>query len=174
MAESPELFPTPDPWPAPAVAKAAFIAPNATLIGQVSLAIGASIWYGAVLRGDIEAIHVGAYTNVQDGAVIHCDPGQPVVLEDSVTVGHRAVIHSAHVEQGSLIGIGAIILNGVRVGASSLIGAGAVVTKDVPPRSLVMGVPGKVVKTIEEEQARGFLQHAQDYFRLALAHHNQG
>ena len=109
---------------------ATWIAPSADVIGQVNLAPGANIWYGAVLRGDVERIDIGQYTNVQDGAVVHGDPGQPTVLEDWVTVGHRAVIHSAHIEAGSLIGIGAIVLNGVRVGAGSIIGAGAEVTKD--------------------------------------------
>ncbi len=116
---------------------AAFVAPNATVVGQVTLAVGVSIWYGAVLRGDVERIVVGEFTNIQDGAILHGDPGKPTVLEDYVTVGHRAVIHSAHIERGSLIGIGAIVLDGVRVGSGSIIGAGSVVTKDVPPdRSL--------------------------------------
>jgi carbonic anhydrase/acetyltransferase-like protein (isoleucine patch superfamily) len=162
------------PWPTPDLSAAAFVADNATVLGQVSLLEGCNIWYGAVLRGDVEAIRVGAFTNVQDGAVIHCDPGLPAVLEDYVTVGHRAVIHSAHVERGSLIGIGAIVLNGVRVGAGSIIGAGAVVTKDVPPQSLVMGVPGKVVKAVTDDQAQGLIDHAKKYCQLALVHAGQG
>lgn len=170
-ASSPDASRPPShPWPDPDTSKATFIAPNATVIGYVTLAVGASIWYNAVLRGDVEAIQVGAHTNIQDGAIVHCDPGLPVVLEDSVTVGHQAVIHSAYVEQGSLIGIGAILLNGVRIGTGSIIGAGAVVTKDVPPRSLVMGVPGKVIKPVSEEQAQGLLEHAQEYFQLAQSH----
>lgn len=152
------------------MAAAAFVAPNATVIGDVTLEAGASVWYGAVLRGDIAAIHIGEETNVQDGAVIHCDRGQPVVLERQVTVGHRVVIHSAYVEAGSLIGIGAIILNGVRIGRGSIIGAGAVVTKDVPPRSLVMGLPGKVVRQIADDQATDLIDHAKKYSQLALAH----
>ncbi|HEY9734941.1 MAG TPA: gamma carbonic anhydrase family protein [Trichocoleus sp.] len=161
-------------WAEPDISLAAFVAPNATVIGQVTLAEGASIWYGAVLRGDVETIQIGAYTNVQDGAIIHGDPGEPVVLEDSVTVGHRAVIHSAHIEAGSLVGIGAVVLNGVRVGAGSIIGAGAVVTKDVPPRSLVVGLPGKVVRQVPEDEAAGLVEHAQKYYQLALVHSGKG
>lgn len=168
------------PWPLVAggrletdraqLAPAAFVAPDATIVGQVSLGEGASVWYQAVLRGDVERIEVGAYTNIQDGAVLHCDPGEPLILEAYVTIGHRAVIHSAHIERGSLIGIGAIVLNGVRVGAGSIVGAGAVVTKDVPPRSLVMGVPGKAVRQVSQEQAAHLLEHAQRYTLLAREH----
>ncbi|HIK45202.1 MAG TPA: gamma carbonic anhydrase family protein [Leptolyngbyaceae cyanobacterium M65_K2018_010] len=160
-------------WPAPDCSKAAFVAPNATVIGQVVLHQGCSLWYGAVLRGDVERIEVGAYTNVQDGAILHGDPGWPTVLAEAVTVGHRAVIHSAQIDTGSLIGIGAVVLNGVRVGAGSIIGAGPVVTKDVPPRSLVMGVPAKVVRTVSEDQALELLEHAQKYYKLALVHSGQ-
>lgn len=157
-------------WPQPDLSPAAFVAPNATVIGQITLRQGCNIWYGAVLRGDVERIEVGAYSNVQDGAILHGDPGQPTVIEDYVTVGHRAVIHSAHIERGCLIGIGAIVLNGVRVGTGSIVGAGAVVTKEVPPRSLVMGVPGKAVRDVSDQQALELLEHAQKYYQLALAH----
>lgn len=161
------------PWPTPNTAAAAFVAPNATVMGQVKLQLGSSVWYGAVLRGDVERIDIGSYSNVQDGAILHGDPGQPTILEDYVTVGHRAVIHSAHIETGCLIGIGAVVLNGVRVGAGSIIGAGSVVTKDVPPRSLVMGVPGKVMRDVSEAQAQDLVDHAQKYHQLALAHSGQ-
>ena len=105
--------------------------------------MGVSIWYGAVLRGDLGSISIGDRSNIQDGAILHGDPGQPTILESDVTVGHRAVIHSAYIESGCLIGMGAVVLDGVRVGAGSIIGAGAVVTKNVPPRSRVVGIPGK-------------------------------
>lgn len=157
-------------WPPADIAQAAFIAPGAIVLGNVHLATGTSVWYGAVLRGDVERIEIGAYSNIQDGAVLHCDPGEPTILEDHVTVGHRAVIHSAYVERGCLIGIGAIVLNGVRIGQGSIIGAGAVVTKSIPPRSLVMGVPGKVVRSVEDSQAEGLIRHAVDYEKLAQAH----
>lgn len=121
--------------------RAAFIAPNATLVGDVRLGEGCSIWYGAVLRGDVAYIEIGAHTNVQDGVILHGDPGQPTILGEEVTVGHRAVIHGATVEDGCLIGIGAVILNGVRVGAGSIVGAGAVVSKDVPPALWLWAFP---------------------------------
>ncbi len=150
--------------------RSAFVAANATVIGQVTLEEGCSVWYGAVLRGDVEAIHLGAYSNVQDGAILHGDPGQPTILEDYVTVGHGAVIHSAHIERGSLVGIGAVVLNGVRVGSGSMIGAGAVVTKSVPPQSLVMGGPAQIVRPLSPEQVQGLIDHARHYHHLALAH----
>lgn len=157
-------------WSVPDFSLAAFIADNATVIGNVLLAEASSIWYGAVVRGDVERIAIGKYSNVQDGAVLHGDPGKPTVLEDYVTVGHRAVIHSAYIETGCLIGIGAIVLDGVRVGAGSIIGAGSVVTKDVPTRSQVMGVPGRKVKDVSPEQVQELLEHARKYAQLAQLH----
>ncbi|MEO1446795.1 MAG: gamma carbonic anhydrase family protein [Cyanobacteria bacterium J06635_11] len=161
-------------WPAPDISQAAFIAPNATVIGQVELGPGASIWYGTVVRGDVDVVRIGKSSNVQDGAVLHGDPNLPTVLEDYVTIGHKAVIHSAHIETGCLIGIGAIILNGVRVGAGSMVGAGAVVNKDVPPRSLVVGVPGKIFRPLSEEEAADLIAHAKKYEQLALVHAGKG
>lgn len=161
-------------WPAPDLSLAAFIAPNATVLGRVTVGPGASIWYGAVVRGDVDLIQLGASTNVQDGAVLHGDPNLPTVLEDYVTVGHRAVIHSAHIGRGCLIGIGAIILNGVHIGAGSMVGAGSVVTKNIPPRSLVVGVPGKILRELSEAEVEGLITHAQKYEKLALVHAGRG
>lgn len=171
---SPVLTALGDFWPAPDLSQAAFIAPNATVIGQVEVHPGASIWYGAVARGDVELIRIGAHTNVQDGAILHGDPNLPTILEDYVTIGHRAVVHSAHIERGCLIGIGAIILNGVRVGAGSIVGAGAVVNKDVPAGSLVVGVPGKVRKALSTEDMDDLIDHAKKYEQLALVHAGKG
>jgi carbonic anhydrase/acetyltransferase-like protein (isoleucine patch superfamily) len=162
------------PWPDPDLKQAAYVSPQAVVLGAVRLGAGASVWPGAVLRGDLERITVGARSNVQDGAIIHCDPGQPTVLEDEVTVGHRAVIHSAYVETGCLIGIGAILLDGVRVGRGSIIGAGAVVTRDVPPQSLAVGVPAKILRQLSTEEAQGLRDHAQKYHLLALVHGGKG
>ena len=159
---------------APDLSHTAFVAANATVIGNVSLASGSSVWYNAVVRGDVERIIIGKYTNIQDGAILHGDPGEPTILEDYVTVGHRAVIHSAHIETGCLIGIGAIILDGVRVGEGSIIGAGSVVTKDVPKRSLVLGIPARQVKQISQEQAQELLEHARKYEKLARVHAGTG
>ncbi|NJL83099.1 MAG: gamma carbonic anhydrase family protein [Chloroflexaceae bacterium] len=161
-------------WSAPDLSQAAFVAANATVIGEVTIAAGASIWYGAVVRADVEKISIGDRTNVQDGAILHCDPGLPIILEAYVTIGHRAVVHSAHIERGCLIGIGAIILNGVRVGAGSIIGAGSVVTKDVPPRSLMVGIPARKVRDIDEGEAAGLIEHAYRYEQLALVHGGKG
>jgi len=161
-------------WSPPDLSQAAFIAPNAVVIGQVLLAAGASIWYGAVVRGDIERIAIGKCTNIQDGAILHGDPGKPTILEDYVTVGHRAVVHSAYIESGSLIGIGAVVLDGVRVGSGSIVGAGAVVSKDVPPLSLVVGVPAKQLRDVSPTEAAELIEHAKRYEKLALVHAGRG
>ena len=161
-------FPTPD------LSQAVFVAANAVVIGRVKVATGVSIWYGAVIRGDVERIEIGECTNIQDGAILHGDPGKPTILEDFVTVGHRAVIHSAYIERGSLIGIGAIILDGVRVGKGSIIGAGSVVNKDVPPFSLVVGVPGKRIKENSPATVAELIEHAERYKKLALVHAGKG
>ena len=166
--------PTPTFWAPPDLTQAAFVAINAVVIGDVEIEPGVSIWYGAIVRGDVERIHIGACTNVQDGAILHGDPGLPTILGDHVTVGHRAVIHSATIGTGSLIGIGAIILNGVTVGEGSIIGAGAVVTKDIPPHSLAMGVPAKPIRTLTNEQVEELVIHAKHYEKLALVHANRG
>ncbi len=172
MTES--TAPLPPLWPPVDTAPAAFIAPTATVMGNVTIASGVSVWYGAVVRADVEAIQLGHTTNLQDGVVLHGDPGKPTILEDYVTVGHRAVVHSAYIERGCLIGIGAIVLDGVRVGAGSIIGAGAVVTKDVPPRSLVMGVPAKLIRHLEPAAVDELIVHAKNYEKLALVHAGKG
>ncbi len=161
-------------WPPVDQTAAAFVAPNATVMGRVTLGDQASIWYGAVVRGDVERIEIGAYSNVQDGAIIHGDPGMATVIADYVTIGHRAVVHSAHIEKGCLIGIGAIVLDGVRVGTGSIIGAGAVVTKNVMDRSMMVGVPAKLLRMVSEEEAADLIVHAQKYAKLALVHTGQG
>ncbi|MFM1842717.1 MAG: Carbonic anhydrase [Cyanobacteriota bacterium] len=157
----------------PDLSPAAFVAPDAKVIGNVQLGLDSSIWYGAIVRADLEKIMIGQGTNIQDGAVLHGDPGIITVLEDWVTVGHRAVIHAAHIETGSLIGIGAIILDNVRIGAGSIIGAGSVITKNVPTQSLVMGVPGKIIRDVSDIQRQELLDHARHYVRLAKAHGNR-
>lgn len=149
---------------------ASFIADTARVIGWVEIGRGVSIWYGAVVRGDVERILLGARSNIQDGAILHGDPGQPTILGEDVTVGHRAVIHSAQIGSGSLIGIGAVILNQVTIGSGSIVGAGAVVTKSVPERSLVLGVPAKVIREISEAEALDLINHAHRYQALAHQH----
>ncbi|WP_069789684.1 gamma carbonic anhydrase family protein [Cyanobacterium sp. IPPAS B-1200] len=148
----------------------AFIADNASVMGDVTLAEGVSIWYSAVVRADVEKIIIGAYSNIQDGAVLHGDPGKVTILEEYVTVGHRAVIHSAHIGKGCLIGIGAVVLDGVTVGEGSIIGAGCIVTKDVPPHSLMVGIPAKKAKDVTPTQQKELIEHAMKYYQLGLYH----
>lgn len=150
------------------------MADTAVLIGDVTLEAGASLWPTAVARGDVCPIHVGAGSNVQDGAILHGDPGHPVQIGADVTIGHRAVIHGATLEDGCLIGIGAIVLNGVTVGAGALVAAGSVVTKDVPAASVVMGAPAAVRRELSVEAVREQREHARRYRRLAEAHAGRG
>lgn len=129
-----------------------WIAETATVIGDVVLEPEVSIWWGAVLRGDNDRLHLGPGCNVQDNAVLHVDPGFPITLEAEVTVGHMAMLHGCSVGRGALIGIRAVVLNGARIGRESLIGAGSVVPegKEIPERALVLGVPGKVVREVTD------------------------
>ncbi|MGW5363382.1 gamma carbonic anhydrase family protein [Actinopolymorpha pittospori] len=156
----------------PAVAGGAWVAPGATVVGRVEIADGASVWYCAVIRADLERIVVGAGSNVQDGAVLHADPGVPTLVGAGVSIGHGAVVHGCVVEDDCLIGIRAAVLNGARVGAGSLVAAGAVVLEgtDIPPRSLVVGVPGKVRRQLTEEEYAGLLTNARTYRDLAARH----
>jgi carbonic anhydrase/acetyltransferase-like protein (isoleucine patch superfamily) len=174
MTQASDLPELPAFWAPVDIDRAAFIAPNAVVMGRVEIETGASIWYSAVVRGDVERIKIGARTNIQDGAIIHGDPGQPTILEADVTVGHRAVIHSAYIETGCLIGIGAIVLDGVRVGKGSIIGAGCVVTKDVLPYSLMVGMPAKFQREVTVIEAEKLIHHARKYEQLALVHAGKG
>ena len=158
------------PWPQPNLSNAAWVAPSAVVIGDVQLEAGASLWPTAVARGDLASIRIGEGSNVQDGAVLHGDPGDPVLIGRDVTIGHRAVIHGATLGDGCLIGIGAIVLNGVSVGAGALVAAGAVVTKDVPAGALVMGAPAAVKRELSNEAVEGQRSHAQHYRQLAEQH----
>ena len=158
------------PWPDPQIDANAWVAESAVVIGNVQMAEGSSLWPPAVARGDLEQISIGAGSNVQDGAVLHGDPGQPVRLGADVTVGHRAVIHGATLEDGCLVGIGAIVLNGVTVGAGALVAAGSVVTRDVPPGTLVMGAPAAVKRELSPEAIDQQRCHARRYAQLAASH----
>ena len=158
------------PWPDPQIHPEAWVSDTAVLIGDVRLASGASLWPTAVARGDVCPIVIGEDSNVQDGAVLHGDPGQPVLIGREVTIGHRAVIHGATLEDGCLIGIGAVVLNGVTVGEGALVAAGSVVTKDVPAGALVMGAPAQVKRQLSDEAIASQRQHARRYRQLAMAH----
>lgn len=135
-------------------APTAWVAPTATVVGDVRLGEQSSVWFGAVLRGDCDSISVGARTNVQDLACLHADPGLPCRIGDDVTIGHAAIVHGATVEDEVLIGIRATVLNGAHIGRGSLIGAAALVTEGcvIPPGSLVLGVPGKVVRQLNDQE----------------------
>lgn len=149
----------------PAVAADAYVADTARLIGRVRVGKGSGIFFGAVLRGDTEHITVGSSSNVQDNAVVHADPGKPVVIGDNVSIGHGAVVHGCTIEDNSLIGMNATVLNRAVIGAGSLIAAGAVVLEDtvIPPGSLVTGVPAQVRRTLTPEEQEGIHQNAQRY-----------
>ncbi|MGH7536211.1 MAG: gamma carbonic anhydrase family protein [Gemmatimonadales bacterium] len=142
----------------------AFIAPGAVVLGDVTLGAHASVWYGCVLRGDMDRIVVGERTNLQDGTIVHVDGGRPALIGARVGVGHRAIVHGCVIEDDCLIGMGSVLLNGARIGTGSVVGAGAVVPEgmEVPPGSLVMGVPAKIARPVDDalrERIRGTWQH---------------
>jgi carbonic anhydrase/acetyltransferase-like protein (isoleucine patch superfamily) len=149
-----------------------WVAPNASVIGYVTLAARASIWYGVTLRAEFEPIEVGEGSNIQDSVTIHVDPGFPAKIGAGVSVGHNAVLHGCTIEDGSLVGMGAIVLNGAVVGAGSLIGAGAVVPQGmvIPPGSLVAGVPGKVRRELSADEVAMNGYNAQVYEQLLDLH----
>lgn len=155
----------------PKIDETAFVAENAVIIGNVEIGAESSIWYNCVLRGDINSIRIGARTNIQDGTVIHVSRGEnfAVVIEDEVTVGHSATIHGCYIEKGSLIGIGAIVLDGARIGANSLIAAGSLVTPNtiIPPKSFVLGSPARVKRKLTEEEIKDLQRFWQGYVELS-------
>jgi carbonic anhydrase/acetyltransferase-like protein (isoleucine patch superfamily) len=150
---------------APQIADSAWVADSAQVMGKVELAEDASIWFGAVVRGDTETIRIGRRTNVQDASVLHADVGMPLTLGDDVTVGHQVMLHGCTIGDGSLIGIGAIVLNGAKIGKGCLVGAGALVTegKEFPDGSMILGSPAKVVRQLTPEQLEGLRQSALHY-----------
>jgi len=150
----------------------AFIHPDAIVLGDVSLGRRVSIWPTAVLRGDGDKIIIGDDSNVQDGTVIHVDPGIPTTIGNRVAIGHRAIVHGSTIEDDCLIGMGAILLNGCHVGAGSIIAAGAVCTEgmEIPPNSLVMGVPGKRRRDVTDAERERIAHTVQSYLRLQDRH----
>jgi carbonic anhydrase/acetyltransferase-like protein (isoleucine patch superfamily) len=146
-----------------------YVAPDAAVIGDVYLAEDSSVWFGVVIRGDVERITIGRGSNVQDNSVLHCDPGAALTLDEFVTVGHQVMLHGCHVGKNSLIGIGSTILNHARIGANSIVGANSLVTekKEFPDGVLILGSPAKVVRQLTEEEKSGLPTYATRYIDRA-------
>jgi len=161
----------------PQIHKSAYVDPSAQVIGDVQLGAQSSVWCNAVLRGDMFYIRIGNRTNVQDNSVIHTRTGEkPTILEDEVTVGHSVTLHGCYVERGSLIGIGSILLDDVRVGYQSLVAAGSLLSPGtiIPPRSLVMGVPGRVKRPLTDEEVAGLNLFWQNYVAFSKIYLEDG
>lgn len=154
---------------APQVAPTAWVAENAQVMGEVRIGEGASVWFGATVRGDTDAITIGDGSNVQDGCVLHADDGMPLVVGRHVTVGHKVMLHGCTIGDESLIGIGAIVLNGVTIGKNCLVGAGSLVTegKSFPDGSMILGSPAKAVRQLTPEQIEGLRRSALHYMQNA-------
>ena len=151
----------------PKISSTAWVAPNASVIGDVTLGDSVSVWFGAVLRGDIDSITIGAGSNIQDGSVCHADPGRPLVVGENVTVGHMVMLHGCSVGDNSLIGIGAVLMNGAKIGKNSVVGAGSLVTegKEFPEGSLIMGSPAKVLRQLDAAALDKLKQNAANYVK---------
>ncbi len=156
----------------PAIAEAAFIAPNSTILGAVTLGKDSSVWYGAILRGDINAIRIGAGTNLQDGVIVHLADDAGVRVGEYTTVGHRAILHACTVGNECLIGMGATILDHADIGDRCIIGANTLVPQrmKVPPGSLVYGSPARIIRTLSEQEQISIRQWAVKYIQVAAAH----
>jgi carbonic anhydrase/acetyltransferase-like protein (isoleucine patch superfamily) len=154
---------------APQLGDGAWVADSAQVIGAVELAADASVWFGAVVRGDTETIRIGRNSNVQDLSVLHADIGMPLTIGDNVTVGHQVMLHGCTIGDGSLIGIQAVVLNGAKIGRNCIVGAGSVVTegKEFPDNSLIIGAPAKVVRTLDDAAAKKLAQSAEHYVENA-------
>jgi gamma-carbonic anhydrase len=160
----------------PVIPPSVFIAGNAVVLGATTLGEQASVWYHAVVRADIQRIHIGDCSNVQDGAVLHVADHLPCVIGQRVTVGHRAIVHACSVGDDVLVGMGAIIMDGAHIGAGSIIGAGALVPKGmvIPPGSLVVGTPGKVIRQLTQEESAANTRLAMKYVEVARRHREAG
>jgi len=153
-----------------------FVAGNATVTGDITIGNHVGIWFGAVIRADKDRIVIGDRSNIQDNCVVHTSKGFPVTIGNDVSVGHGAILHGCTIDNKVLVGMGAIILNGAKIGTGSIIGAGTVVTegKDIPPDSVVIGVPGKIVKQTDPDQQQHILNNAASYVNLAREYVHHG
>lgn len=160
----------------PRVSEQAWVAPTAALVGDVEVAAGASVWFGAVARGDGDAIRLGARSNLQDNAVIHADPGFPATIGEDVSIGHGAIVHGCTIGDRVLVGMGATVMNGAVVGPDTLIGAGTLISEGVqiPPRSLVVGVPGKVRRELTDDEVAAVAANARRYVERAEGYRRTG
>ena len=161
----------------PRIHRDAWVAPGAVVVGDVEIGEGSSLWYGVVARGDVHSIRIGARTNIQDNSVIHVTQGRyACIMGDEITVGHRAVVHGCTIGDGALVGIGAIVLDGARVGDGALVGAGCLVPPGakIPDRSLVLGVPGRVVRLLSDEESAVQRERTLAYVDNARAHAASG
>jgi len=162
----------------PNVSDDCFIAPGVCLVGDVMISEGSAVWYNSVLRGDVNYIRIGKYSNIQDGTIVHANSGRgsglpnglPTIVGDYVSVGHNCVLHACTIEDACLIGMSAVVMDGAVIGKGSIVGAGTVVTKGtiIPPLSVVIGIPSKVIKTLPEESLKERIEHAKHYYRLAM------
>ena len=153
----------------PQIHPTVYVSDNVTVIGDVEIGEDSSVWFGSVVRGDVNYIRIGAKTNIQDHTIIHVNSGtHPTILEDEITVGHRVTLHGCYVESGCLVGIASTVLDGVRIGRNSLVAAGSLVTPNtqIPPRSLVMGSPARVKRELTNEELAGMVQNWQHYVEL--------
>jgi carbonic anhydrase/acetyltransferase-like protein (isoleucine patch superfamily) len=160
------------PFGAPKIDDEAFVAPTAVVVGAVTMGAESSIWYGAVARADHETIEIGERSNVQDGSTLHSDPGSPLVIGRGVTVGHNVVLHGARIDDDVLVGMGSVVMNGAHIGTGSIVAAGAVVTqgKEFPPRSVIAGIPAKVVRQATDDDMAHIQGNAAAYYeRLPAA-----
>ena len=160
----------------PKIHETAFVSDDAIIIGDVEIGAESSVWFGSILRGDVNQIRIGERTNIQDGTIIHVSSKtHSTVLEDEVTLGHRVTLHGCHIETGCLIGIGSIILDGVRVGRNSLVAAGSLLTPNtqIPPRSLVLGSPARVKRELSDDEVKDLERFWRNYVSLSRSYQNQ-
>lgn len=159
----------------PKIHPSAFVAPGASVIGRVTIGKDASIWFGCVLRGDVDRIAIGDGTNIQDGSILHVDDRQPCLIADHVHAGHHVNLHGCVVETGALIGIGAIVLSGAHIGHEAIVGAGSVVLEGtrIPPRVLAVGIPARVVRPVTAKERAYIARWAKKYVQLAKSHRTQ-
>ncbi len=156
----------------PQIDERAFVTEGTIIVGDVRLGEYSSVWYGTVIRGDVDRVVIGKSTNIQDGCIIHCDRGIPTIIGDYVTVGHGAILHGCKIANNCLIGMGAIIMDGAKIGEYSIIGAGALIPphKNIPPGSVVMGFPGDVVRDVTDREREDIRESAYSYVRLSGEH----